>query len=188
MAKTASAKQVVSNIHFTKDPSGENEFEFYEFINCTFSDLSLLNFIDCDFKSCNLSNIKSTGSRLQNCLFKDCKLLGADFSGAKDPTLELHFDNCNLDYSSFDKKKLNRSSFKNCRLHSSNFTQSDLSKCQLTECDFFECLFSNSNLAGVDFTTSRNFIIDPEANAIKGAKFLSSQLTGLLYRYNIVID
>lgn len=188
MAKTANTKQVITNITFSKDASGQNEFEFCEFVNCIFLDLSLLNFIDCDFKNCNLSNIKSTGARLQNCSFKDCKLLGADFSGAKDPTLELHFDACNLDYSSFDKKKLNRSSFKNCRLHNNNFTQADLSKSQLMECDLFECLFSNSNLAGVDFTTCRNFMIDPEANAIKGAKFLSSQLAGLLYRYDIVID
>jgi len=187
VAKSTTTYEVLLNLDVTADRADRADFEHVEFVNCIFGDLSKLNFTNCYFKNCNLSNAKTIGSRLQNCLFKDSKLLGTNFSGARDLSFEVHFENCNLDYSSFDKKKMNKSSFKNCKIHHSNFTQCDLSKSTLSNCDLFETLFSGTNLSGLDFTENRNFMIDPETNALKGTKFLTSQLAGLLYRYPIII-
>ncbi|MDO9000856.1 MAG: pentapeptide repeat-containing protein [Bacteroidota bacterium] len=188
MAKLARKKEIVKEIDFSADIVHREDFENCEFINCVFTDLSNLNFRDCDFTNCNLSNLKTLNSRMQNVSFFDCKLLGLNFSGAIDFAFELHFENCILDYASFDKKKLNKSSFKNCKIHSANFTQADLSKCTITNCDFYESLFANTNLSTVDFTTNKNFLIDPEINTIKKTKFLAQDLANLLYRYDIIIE
>lgn len=188
MAKAAPVKQIVSNVNFADQPSKNKEFELIEFVNCSFNDLSSLSFLDCDFKGCNLSNCRTMNTRLQNCLFKDSKLLGMNFSGAKDLSFEVHFVNCNMDYTFFDKKKMNRSSFANCKLHSANFSNADLSKCTLTDCDFLESIFSDTDLSGVDLSSNLNLLIDPESNRIKKAKFLMNQLPGLLYRYDIRIE
>jgi uncharacterized protein YjbI with pentapeptide repeats len=188
MATVQRSYQIINNTEIIGRSASKKEYECYEFVNCTFDDLSQFSFMDCNFKNCNLSNVKTMATRIQYCNFKDCKLLGANLSGIRDQVFEAHFDNCLMDYCSFDQRKLNRSSFKNCKMHSVNFTQADLSKCTLSGCDLFESQFSRTNLSGIDFTENRNFMIDPETNTIKGARFLSVQLAGLLYRHKIVID
>lgn len=188
MSKQIRAKEQIRDINFSQQNNNRQDFNNCEFINCVFSDLSDLNLIDCNFRNCNLSNLKTANSRLQNVSFFDCKLLGLNFSGAIDFALELHFENCLLDYASFDSKKLNKSSFKNCKIHNANFTQADLSKSSFKNCDLFESLFANTNLNTVDFTTSKNFLIDPEMNSLKKAKFLLHDLPGLLYRHDIIIE
>jgi len=188
MSKLNSPQELFKNTDFLTEHSTRKEFEYCEFSACNFPDLSNLIFRDCTFKNCNLSNLKTYQSILQNCNFKDCKLLGVNFSGAKDFAFEVHFENCNLDYSSFDKKKLNKSTFKNSKIHGANFTQADLSKCTVTNCDFYDALFSGTNLSGLDLTTSINFIIDPELNKIKKAKFSLRSLPGLLQRYEITVE
>ena len=45
----------------------------------------------------------------------------------------------------------------------------------------------NTNVGGVDFTTSKNFTIDPTMNNVRKAKFLSSDLVGLLTRFDIIV-
>lgn len=180
--------ELFANTDFSSVPANPDGFENCQFTNCTFPDLSNLKFLDCHFKTCNLSNLKTGSSLFQSVLFSDCKLLGLNFSGAKDFGFEVHFENCLLDYAAFDRKKMNKSAFKDCRLHNVNFTETDLSKCKLTNCDLFEALFSGTDLRGVDLTTCTNFLIDPELNKIKKAKFLLQSLPDLLYRYEIIVE
>jgi fluoroquinolone resistance protein len=180
-------KEQITNINFSIDKTDREEFENCEFNTCVFADVKNLEFVDCVFKNCNFSNVIFRNCKLQDITFTDCKLLGANFSSSKDFGFCVLFENCLLDYASFDKKRMNKSSFKNCKMHSVNFTQADLSKAAFINCDFFEALFANTNLSGMDFTTSKNFLIDPELNTLKKAKFLSQDLSGLLYRHDIVI-
>jgi len=49
-------------------------------------------------------------------------------------------------------------------------------------------MFSRNNLSGVDFRTASNFAIDPEDNKMKGAKFSSENLEGLLKKYGIIVE
>ena len=180
-------KEIISNVNFSLDKTDREEFENCEFTTCIFTDLKNLEFVDCTFKNCNLSNVVFRNCKLQDITFTDCKLVGANFSSAKDFGFAVWFENCLMDYASFDKKRMNKSSFKNCKMHNVNFTQTDLSKSSFLNCDFYEALFANTNVSGVDFTTSKNFLIDPELNNIKKARFLSQDLPGLLYRHDIVI-
>ena len=69
-----------------------------------------------------------------------------------------------------------------------NFTQTDLSSSKINNCDFSEAVFEQTNLEGVDFTTNFNFLIDPAMNKVKKTKFSRHQLSGLLYRYPIIIE
>jgi hypothetical protein len=49
-------------------------------------------------------------------------------------------------------------------------------------------MFENSILEKVDFRSSFNYIIDPETNRIKKARFSLPGVTGLLAKYDIEID
>jgi uncharacterized protein YjbI with pentapeptide repeats len=114
--------------------------------------------------------------------------MGMNFSRTKDFGFAAHFKSCNLSYVSFDKKKLYKSSFSSSNLHGVNFTQADLSKCTLHNCQLLEAVFMHTDLSGVDFTSNIHFLIDPNLNKIKKAKFSSQSLSGLLYLYDIIIE
>ncbi len=180
-------KEFISNTNFTVEKTDREEFDYCEFSNCVFGELKRIDFTDCVFKNCNLSNAYFRNCKLQDITFIDCKLIGANFSQVADFGFCIACESCNLDYTSFDKKKINKSSFKNCKMHGANFTQADLSKASFINCDFADALFANTNVSGVDFTTSKNFLIDPNLNKIKKAKFLSQDLHALLYRHDIII-
>lgn len=187
MQKPKPARETASNIDFSQS-APVKEFENHDFVNCIFPNLSGAVFRDCHFINCNLSNLKTTGSLIQNCLFRDCKLLGVNFSDSKEFGFEVHFESCNLDYTSFDRKKLHKSSFKNCKIHSGNFTEADLSKCRFSNCDLYDTLFSGTNLSTVDLSSCVNMIIDPELNNITKATFSLHSLPGLLQRHAIKVE
>ncbi|REA56974.1 pentapeptide repeat-containing protein [Dyadobacter luteus] len=180
-------KPYFHNIDFSTEPLPSDDFEQANFVNCSFAELMGITLTDCIFTDCNLSNVSFRNSKLDNVTFLDCKLTGIDISVAKDFALQVKFENCILDYAIFEQKKLNKSIFSNCRIQGADFTQADLSKSKFHNCDFSEAVFSNTNVSGVDFTTSKYFTIDPTINNVKKAKFLSSDLAGLLTRFDIII-
>lgn len=188
MGKLAKPSEIISNANFSLQPGDREDYENCEFVNCTFSDMSQMNFIECTFRSCNLSNCKVNNCKLQDVKFIDCKLLGLNFFQAKDFAFALSCERCNLDYASFDSKKLNKSRFENCKMHSVNFTMADLTKTEFTDCDLYEAVFNNTNLSGVDLTRISNFSIDPEMNKVKKAKFQAQDLEKLLYKYDLIIQ
>jgi hypothetical protein len=48
--------------------------------------------------------------------------------------------------------------------------------------------FENTILEKADLRTSYNYLIDPEINRIKKAKFSKEGIVGLLHRYDIEIE
>ncbi len=181
-------RETITAVNFSESRNDRDDYESCEFVNCTFTDISELNFVNCLFRNCNMSNMKVNNSKLQDIAFADCKLLGINFSRARDFAFEIHCKNCNLDYVSFDSKKMNKSIFENCKMHNINFTQADLSKIQLIECDLYESVFNNTNVSGVDFTRARHFSIDPTMNNVRKAKFLTQDLPGLLDKFDLIIE
>lgn len=178
----------------TKDYSGlrleECEYENILFQHCDFTNARFNGaaFIDCTFEQCNLSNATLDGVAFKSCTFIECKMIGLSFSQTRDFGFEIHVIQSNLSFASFDKKKLYKSMFTACNMEGVNFTQADLSKSKLDTCNLLDALFSNTNLSGVDFRTNINFLIHPEANTIKKARFQSQDLHRLLAGYAIVID
>lgn len=179
--------EVIRGKDFSVEALIGDHFEQITFVQCTFRDLSGIDFIDCVFQDCNLSNAPAKNCKISDVAFINCKLTGINFSESKDFAFAARFDNCILDYVIFEKKKLNKSAFNNCKVHGADFSNADLSKCKFHNCDFWDAVFENTNLAGVDFSSSKNFTIDPTSNNIRKAKFLSYDLAGLLTKFDIII-
>jgi fluoroquinolone resistance protein len=180
-------QQVIEKTDFTTTSLPQLDFESVEFRGCVFNDLSGYHFSDCLFSSCNLSNAELRGSKMQDVLFRDCKLLGINFFTTSDFGFNVTFERCLLDYASFEHKKMNKSVFDDCRLHGANFTQTDLSKSKMANCDLLNAIFASTNISGVDFSTNYNFNIDPTQNLVKKAKFAADNLAGLLGRFDLII-
>lgn len=178
------------NTDYTGKIISNNEFYRCHFYRCNFSDCNLSHntFIDCSFADCNLSMLKITGSGLKNVTFKGSKLIGVDFSECNDFLFKVDFENCILDYSYYSKKKMAKTTFKICSIKDANFSETDLTLAVFNQCDLSGTVFERTNLSGTDFSSSYNFVIDPEANRIKNARFSQQGLSGLLQKYGIIIE
>ncbi|SMO43946.1 pentapeptide repeat-containing protein [Solitalea koreensis] len=166
-----------------------------QFDSCKFIGYDLSNFklsgneyLDCQFDDCNLSLINLTGTGLKNVLFKNCKITGVDFSNCKDLLFGVNFENCKLDFSIFYKKKNKGALFFNCSLIETDFAECDLTDAVFNNCNLENSIFDQTILKNADLRTSYNFIIDPEKNNLKKARFSSGSLGGLLAKYDIRIE
>jgi len=165
------------------------EYELCIFTACDFSnkDFSGFKFIECEFRDCNLSLIKISAAIFRDVKFRDCKMLGLMFNSCSDFGFSVGFENCNLQHTSFYKKKMKGGNFKNTRLAEVDFTECDLTKAMFEGCDFTGATFDRTNLEKSDFQSSFNYIIDPQVNKIKKAKFSLGGIPGLLIQYDIEI-
>lgn len=84
--------------------------------------------------------------------------------------------------------KLHKTEFNKCEMRETDFGNADLTNSIFSECDLSKTLFENTNLSKCDFRTSFNYSIDPDKNKIAKAKFSAQNVSGLLDKYNIVIE
>ncbi|SJZ50432.1 pentapeptide repeat-containing protein [Sediminibacterium ginsengisoli] len=160
------------------------------FNHCDFSGTSLsgVSFEDCVFSDCNFSLSKLHGTTFRDVKFNGCKMLGLHFEDCNPYGLALQFDHCILNHSSFYKAKIRKTVFKNTQLIETDFTEADLTGSVFTDCELSGAKFEQTILEKTDLRGAVNFIIDPEINKIKRARFGLSGLPGLLTRYDIEID
>ncbi len=166
-----------------------------EFENCTFKDcdfsncnLSAYRFLECRFNNCNLSMAKLNDAVIRECSFDYCKLLGLNLFECNDFIFTASFDNCLMKYASFKGMNLKSFKFSNCNLEESDFFGTDLSNSVFENCILQRAIFSDTNLEKADLRTAINFTIDPDRNKIKKARFSRLSLSGLLDKFNIIIE
>lgn len=166
------------------------EFENCMFRNCDFSDsdFSQNRFTDCQFIGCNLAMLKLGNSTLDNVTFSECKLTGIDFSACEEFLFTVRFESCLMDYTSFLKRKMPKTNFLGCSLKNAVFEQANLTKAVFDNTDLAGATFERTHLNEADLVTAYNYIIDPEMNNIKKARFSQSGLAGLLTRYDIQVE
>lgn len=190
MKKSSLEDRTFEHVDFTTEPFVVNEFEYCAFIHCNFSgvDLSDFRFVDCRFSDCDVSNAKLQKTTLNDVRFSNCKLLGLHFEDCSEFLFTVSFERCIIDFSSFYGRSLKKSVFKNCSLQQVDFTDADLTGSSFEESNLLNAVFENTVLEKVDFRSAVNFIIDPEKNRVKKAKFDRLALAGLLTRYDIQIS
>ena len=177
-------KQNYSQVALTKA-----EYDNCKFVNCVFldSDLSNVNFTECEFQDCDLSNVNLRHTVLNDVNFSNCKLLGLQFNHCSDFLFSVSFKECNLSLASFYQVKTKGTKFNTCALQQVDFTEAHLTNSQFNDCDFKAAIFERTILEKSDFRTSYNYVIDPEVNKIKKAKFSIPEVLGLLRKYNIEV-
>jgi len=182
-------EQEFANRGCTVHPLPVAEYEACSFINCTFSnaDLSKRSFIDCSFQHCDCSNANLLQSTIRDVNFQDCKMLGLHFNTCNDFLFSATFKKCTLNFSSFYKLKLKGILFKDCILHEADFAECDLTGAFFDNCDLKGAIFDRTILEKADLSSAYNYIIDPEKNKIKKAKFSANGLAGLLGKYDIKV-
>ena len=175
---------------YTARPLAVGDYENCRFTNCNFaeSNLSKITFIDCEFDNCNMSAANINGTSFQETTFINCKLMGLRFEDCNQFLFTVTFTNCLLNLSTFYKLKLKNTRFANCSMQEVDFTEADLTAAEFNNCNLLHAVFDNSILEKADLRTAINFSIDPERNKIKKAKFSMSSLSGLLHKYDLIIE
>jgi len=189
MNNTINTDNEIKNINFSIDGFAEKEFENVHFISCNFheADASNIDFIDCVFEDCNLSLMVTKNTGFKNTNFINSKLTGINFSVCNSFLFQVSFSGCDLKLVNFEKIKLTETLFENCDLTESYFAETNIEKSVFENCNFDLAVFYYANLKGSDFSTSYNFIINPDENSIKNAKFSLNGLPGLLANFGIKI-
>lgn len=182
--------ETFDKVDFKANPPKVGEYECCTFSSCDFSntDLSEIKFVDCVFDACNLSLVKLSNTVLRDITFKGCKMLGLRFDSCNQFGLSFSADHCVLNHSSFYKVKLVKTSLKDCQLQETDFSECDLTASILRNCDLFGAMFDGTILEKTDLRTSCKYVIDPDKNRIKKAKFSLQGIPGLLTKYDIEID
>ena len=172
------------------DSPTKGEYENCIFTNCNFEETNLndIKFMDCNFQDCNWSLVQLNGTVLREVKFKDCKMLGLQFETCNDFGLLFSFENCQLNHSTFFQMNIKKTIFRNCQLREIDFSESNLSNVIFDNCDLAQAIFINTVLDKADFRTAYNYSIDPESNRLKKAKFSILGISGLLDKYDLIIE
>jgi fluoroquinolone resistance protein len=183
-------EQSFDGIDFTQQPMVIGEYERCRFLKCNFAEAGLSGavFIECQFIDCDLSMARIANASFREVIFKGCKQLGLRFDQCNKMLFSVAFENCVLNFSSFYKLKLKSTKFINCSLHEVEFAEADLSFIDFSGGDLTRAVFENTNLTGADFRRAHGYIIDPEKNEMKKARFSIEGLPGLLSKHNLNIE
>jgi uncharacterized protein YjbI with pentapeptide repeats len=73
-------------------------------------------------------------------------------------------------------------------MEEADFSSANLTKTVFNDCDLSAAIFENSNLEEADLSSAFNFSIDPELNNLNKTRFSTQNISGLLNKYNIIID
>lgn len=175
---------------YTNTPLPKAEYDNCNFTDCNFESASLTGivFTDCSFQDCNISNANVKGTAFKEIIFTDCKLTGLSFSIADPFLFSVGFERCILQLASFYKLKMKGTKFISCNLNDADFAETDLTNAVFNDCSLAKAVFDNTILEKADFRTAINYSINPETNRIKKAKFSMPSVSGLLDKYNIIIE
>lgn len=190
MSQAFTQDQIFDKLDFTQEPLTKGEYENCIFTNCNFEETNLndIKFMDCNFQDCNWSLVQLNGTVLREVKFKDCKMLGLQFETCNDFGLSFSFENCQLNHSTFFQMNIKKTIFRNCQLREIDFSESNLSNVIFDNCDLAQAIFINTVLDKADFRTAYNYSIDPESNRLKKAKFSILGISGLLDKYDLIIE
>lgn len=180
--------QELQHIDFTKE-NLEASYTACTFTGCRFTgaDLSSILFEECTFVECDLSNAKVLDAGFQEVIFERCKVMGVLFETAKAFLFSIEARDTLFNHASFFGVDLQNSSFSKCTFEQADFTNAKCEGVHFKECSLHLARFEYTALQRADFTSARDFSIDPNVNQVKGTRFANDNLSGLLDAHPIEI-
>lgn len=167
------------------------EFLDVRFVGCDLTEAELrgCRFESCRFERCTLSMARPVDSVFHGVEFVESKLLGVDFGLASSRMpMGLRFAACDLSFASFVECRLRDAEFRECVLREADLNHADLTGGGFPDSDLEGARFGGTNLARADFTTARNYFLDPRENRLKETRFALPDAVALLRAFDIVLE
>jgi uncharacterized protein YjbI with pentapeptide repeats len=189
--------EYISEVFVDEHLAGEH-LEYIGFDSCVFKECDFsgalfdhCKFIDCEFVRCNLSVVRLNASRFLEVAFKECKVIGVDWTLAAWSNLQLPspitFEQCVLNDSSFFGLYLSEMTIEDCKALDVDFREGDFNESTFSGSDLSNCLFDGANLTGAHFENAENYYIDINNTRIKKATFSRLEAVSLLESLDIVL-
>lgn len=176
-------------------------FEAVQFQDCAFTgcDLSECTFKNCQFEactftSCDLSLAKLPLTQFKSVTFKDCRLMGINWCnaywGQKSLLLGKHvdFSGCLLDHSIFIGLNLTDTSFKRCKARHLDFESANLTRADFSGADLEITRFIHCDLTDATFVGASNYQINAAENTLHQTHFSLPEAVALLHSLDIVLE
>jgi fluoroquinolone resistance protein len=182
--------QTFENHIIATDPLPQAEYEQCTFVNCdwTGADLRHVKWMACRFVDCNLSLANIEHAAFQDVHFERCKMLGLRFDRCNGFGLSLGFERCVLNDCSFFRLVLKKTAFIHCSLIHADFAEANLTEAVFDDCNLDGAIFDQTNLQKADLRTAYHWVVDPEQNQIRQARFEAENLAGLLTKYDLKLS
>lgn len=167
------------------------EFLDVRFAGCDFTEAEIrgCRFESCRFERCTLPMMRPVDSVFHGVEFRESKLLGVDFGIASSVmAMELRFVSCDLSFSSFVECRLRGLELRDCTAREADLNHADLTGASFPGTDLEGTRFGGTNLARADFTTARNYFLDPRENRLKETRFALPEAVTLLRAFDIVLE
>lgn len=179
-----------SKVAFTDDQLDNKTFVKCHFYHCIFNGQILreCSFEDCKFENCDLSVVKLNNCRFTDVQFNSSKMLGIDWTKSSKTFLEISFEGCNISHSIFTGLNLKKTKLQRCEAEDCDFTDTNLAESLCNDTDFAESTFSNTNLTSADLSHAKNYLIDPNHNLIRKARFTFPEVVALLSHLDIIVE
>jgi uncharacterized protein YjbI with pentapeptide repeats len=169
-------------------------FEDCTFIKCGFAESTFVScaFHDCVFTGCDLSLARLPGCSFKNVQFKDCQLIGIDWSGTAWADGRVifkpaDFTGCVLNHATFMGLAMKNVSLRKCVAREVSFEEADLTGADCRGTDFGGSRFNHTNLTEADLRGALNYAISPSDNTLKKTRFSLPEAMSLLHALDIVL-
>ena len=143
--------------------------------------------VECLFENCDLSRMAPQELGLREVTFKDCKLMGVDWSDLA-ALPDMAFEGCDLRYASFVKLKLKLTKFLRCTARESNFIEVDLTEADFTGTDLADSTIRGCTLSKTNFSRAIGVLFDPQHNRVKGARIALETALAMARSAGMVVE
>lgn len=162
------------------------------FVRCDLTGASLKDsqLSDCRFEGCELGMIDLTDAAFSAVHFDTCRLSGVRFEFLNQLPLvpDASFEGCDLSFCSFRNMDLTACAFVACRAWEAEFLGCQLNGVDFSATDFARCTFARNDLSGADLRTSRNYVLSPLDNNLRGARVSLPEAAGVLLAVGLIIE
>lgn len=150
--------------------------------------LTGLRFEDCTFRDCDLSGATLGEAAFQDCTFEECKLSGLRWDEVRALNFACSWLRCNLSFSVFSGRDLMK-----CEFNGSNLREADLERtvCNglvFDGCDLTGAQWSEASCLKSDFRGAVGLSMDPARVRLRGARFTTEGLRGLVAHHGLTVD
>lgn len=188
-AETVYHREIFNGLQGTGRELAQLTFRQCRFEGCDFSECRWpkTRFIGCEFVECNLSLTELKDCSLNEVVFRECKLIGVNWSTAA-LLKKLSFYDSILNYGTFLGVTLPKTVFENCVCQNVYFAESNFAGSRFSGTDLQEAQFAQVDLRRADFRRAKNYMLSPMANQIVGGKFVMPEALALLYGLEIELE
>lgn len=169
----------------------DRELDGCRLVSCDLSEARLEDcaFLECELRSCDLMLTRVPGTSFRAVRFVECRLLGVDWTEAATALgLEVTFERCVLDGSSFAGLRPQGLEMVECRARDVNFAGADLTGASFPGTSLAGARFQRTILHRADLSGAVDVLFDPAENRLDQTRVSLEGAVGVLGVAGIVVE